>query len=537
MSEKNLWKRHCSELVKPFPDQVEYNQQALSSHFARWKETKLAKHLCPDGVERFEDIPLTTYQDYPILHEFRRRIEAEEQSTPRNPGEGSWDYYQRISHPVAKELDLEGWLGEPYYCCLKTSGSTGESKWFAYSEIGREIIFNLGPAMTLISCSKEPGSTTIRKGDKFLNIGVPVPYGLSVAVQIFTELLESVPPALMIEGVSDMQKKMGIFLETIEQHPDIALLAAPASFLDLMGRYFTDPEAFFKDQYRSMTGIPKLILYLKYLGAKRKKKLDNMKSLLPNIKGVIIGGWDGTFFKERISSIFGVDPFNLYACSDTLFPMMGRPHRKFDFYPELRYYYPEFLGMDDKVRTVEEVQKGENYELVITCFGSLTTRYKMGDIFEVIEHEEDGMPVFRFAGRQTGMFDIHGYFRISEAIIRDVLDNIGLPPTDHCSVFHETHPKDQICILIEKESNFDYDHLTKKVFDELQVILSDFKNYVNDFRISDPSSIIKFELLPKGTYRRYTMKRQKEGVPLGQNKPPKVIGPERKDIVNLLRNV
>jgi RecG-like helicase len=74
---EELWKKYCSFFDKPFSEQVEYNNDQMEKYFAKWKKTKIAKKLCPKGVKKLEDVPLTTYDDYPILHEFGEHSERE----------------------------------------------------------------------------------------------------------------------------------------------------------------------------------------------------------------------------------------------------------------------------------------------------------------------------------------------------------------------------------------------------------------------------------------------------------------------------
>jgi hypothetical protein len=62
------------------------------------------------------------------------------------------------------------------------------------------------------------------------------------------------------------------------------------------------------------------------------------------------------------------------------------------------------------------------------------------------------------------------------------------------------------------------------------------KDYVTDFKIEDPSEVIKVEYLRPGAYFRYQMIQAKMGSPLGQYKPPKIIPPEKMDIYETLRS-
>ncbi len=87
-----LWTKYCSFFEKSFSEQVDHNEKKLKEHFEKWKKTKMAEYLCPEGVDKFEDIPLTTYEDYPILHKFGEEMEKAEKTVPRRKGESLWDY-------------------------------------------------------------------------------------------------------------------------------------------------------------------------------------------------------------------------------------------------------------------------------------------------------------------------------------------------------------------------------------------------------------------------------------------------------------
>ena len=104
----SLWQEYCGFLDRTFSEQVAHNEKQKEELFDEWKHTEAAKHLCPNGVKGFEDIPLTTYDDYPILREFGEAVEHLSETAPRGKREFLWEYYDRISRQVASMLD--GWL-------------------------------------------------------------------------------------------------------------------------------------------------------------------------------------------------------------------------------------------------------------------------------------------------------------------------------------------------------------------------------------------------------------------------------------------
>ena len=533
---EDLWKKYCSFFEKDFSDQLEYNERKMREYFDKWKSTKMAKQLCPKGVEKFEDIPLTTYEDYPILHEFGAKVEHLSKTVPRKKGELLWDYYVRISKQVAPMLD--GWMVDEYAFCLKTSGSGGEPKWFAHGKTYSENVMQGGPQVAIFACSDDWGTTEIKEGDRFLNLGALPPYGSAVGTKSFGVLLEAVPPAHVVDRIADMRKKMNLMYETVERGKRVTFTSSPASVLSLIAKYFVEPESLYRDRYQSMNpGMAKFVLYMKYLQSKLNgRRYGKANEVLP-LKGFASTAWDGTIYLEYLRDQFNIEPFNLYAASDTLLPLMGRPHRKFDLFPNLQNGYFDFLADDDEIMKIDQLKKNHSYELVVTTFGSMTLRYRMGDLFRVIDIEDDGTPVFRFESRKTGMIDIYGYFRLSEAIVRDALHKIGMPATDNWVVTQKLHPKEKVCILMEKEWEYSEVQAAKLIFEVLRKMNPDFESFVKDYQIKDCSEILEVEYLRKGAFMRYIMKKAKEGVPMGQIKTPKIIGPEKRELADLLRKI
>jgi len=62
------------------------------------------------------------------------------------------------------------------------------------------------------------------------------------------------------------------------------------------------------------------------------------------------------------------------------------------------------------------------------------------------------------------------------------------------------------------------------------------RDYVSEFKIKDPSEVVKVEYLKPGAFLRYSMIKAKMGSPLGQYKPPKIIPTEKMEIYETLRS-
>ena len=529
-----LWTKYCSFFEKSFSEQVDHDEKKLKEHFEKWKKTKMAEDLCPEGVDKFEDIPLTKYEDYPILHKFGEEIEKMERTVPRRKDESLWDYYQRISKPVIPMLD--GWLMDEYALCLKTSGSSGKPKWFVHGKSYLENCVDTIMALALFSSSDEEGNQKIEEGATVLNMFASIPYGSGMAAYSFAKIFNVMPSIQVLDEVTDMRKKMSLVLKYIEGGGPVDFMTGPPSVLKMVCEYYTNPQKLWKDRSESLSfGIGKIVLYLKSIQAKSGKKYDKTGDILP-IKGLIVTGWDGTIYLDYLREQFNIEPFNLYAISDTCLPLMGRPHRKFDLIPNLLNIYLEFLNNKGAVKKIHELEKNEVYELVITTFGSITTRYRPEDSFRVTDFEDDGMPVFRFESRTISMIDIYGYYRLSEALARDALSRAGFV-SENWAVCHEMSPKEHVKFMLEKEPDCTEEQMARLLFDALRELFPDFDNYVKAFKIKEPEEAIEVEYLKKGAFAKYVMRKQKEGVSLGQTKPPKIIATKHHDIADLLRSV
>lgn len=531
-----LWNQYCSFFDKPFSQQVEVSENNKELFFESWRRTRAAADISKEGFSKFDDIPLTTYSDYPVLHEFREQIEALEKTETVSEGEELFDYYARLTNKAANQMNLQ--MPAEVAFSMKTSGSGGPSKWFVYDTTYYDKAFQTGGQALVMACSRKWGTTDIRLKDTLLNITAPPPYGSAVGTKTFGEILELSPPNLVVDRIKDMRKKIGLMYKTVEDGTKIDFLFGPASMLSLLAKYFTEQELLYQNLYRSMSpGIAKIVLYIKYLKAKGNgRPYQKARDILP-IKGLISTAWDGTIYFDHLREQYEVEPFNLYAATDTHVPLMGRPHRKSDLFPNVEIVYLEFADQSGKVHRVDQLEKDGLYELVVTTFGGVAARYKMGDTFRVIDMEDDKLPVLRYESRTAGMLDIRNYFNVTEAMIRDVLTMTKLSFSDNWTVSHSINPSDKVYILMEKEKDISEAEATNRVFSVFQEVNPYFKNYVQDFGIKHPTEILMVQYLPQGAFMRYTMKKAKEGVPMGQIKPPKIIPPEKEDLANMLRTI
>jgi hypothetical protein len=532
---EELWKEYCSFFDQPFSEQLEYNELRLKEHFNRWKKTNIAKKLCPKGVKKFEDVPLTTYDDYPILHEFGKRIERLSKRIPRKKGELWWDYYERISKRVSPMLD--GWMPDEYGFCAKTSGTTGESKWFAHGKIFDK---NLDSVIShiIMACGDHLGDTKLRKGDFFLNITSPQPYIGGSVLRHVERILKPVPPPSVVDEITNMQKKMWMILKIIEKGQRIDVAGGIASVFYMFSKYFTSPDEFYKDNYQSMNfGVKKFLLFLKYLqcnfsGKKYKRAIEVMP-----VKGICVGGYDTHLYLDHIKKEFKVTPANNYAATEFGVIIYGHTDKKIDYLPDLRCGYFEFLTEKGEAKKIDELKKGETYDLVGTPFGSMPIRYDIGDKLRMTDFRDDGFPIFDVEGRRDQVIDIYGYFRLTQAMVVKALIKAGLKETDKWCFAKILSTREHLLLLMEREWEYSEKKASRVVFKALLSMDPYFQNFVRDFGIKDPSEIIKVQYLRKGAFMRYATKKVKDGAPIGNIKPPKIVVPDKMEDIDLLRRV
>lgn len=536
MDNQYLWKKYCSFFDQSFPEQLKYNRAKLSEHFSLWSQTKTAEKLCPH-VNNFEEVPFTTYEDYPILDKFGNKVQEISANHSRKDGELSWEYYQRISKKAAPIL--KGWLPEKFLFCGTTTGTTGDSKWIPYGKTFKKNLTIDSIALPIIGCSRKPGQTDLKAGDNILNILAPAPHAAGTVLKAWQKEFELVPSIEVMESTNNMIKKLGLIIDLIKDGKKIDVFGGVASPLKILCDYLKDPRELFQEYYKSVDfGVAKIYLFIKYLKEKYfGKKYEKLSEALP-LKGIGTVGMDSKLYASYLKDEFELEPLNVFGCSEFGNIMYGRPECKQYLVPSLRSCYFEFIDPNNRVKQVDELEKNKLYELAATGFGSMLIRYKTGDLFRVIDFREDRMPILDCEGRKDTWLDFYGYFRISERVITDAIIKAGLDGFEKWCVYKKVdHGSEKLIVLMEKIWGYSELKSSEKIFEALQKISPNFNDYVNDFQIEQAEQIIKVKYLSRGSFIRFTMKMKNKGVPLGQIKVPKIITNNEKQYIKMLEGI
>jgi len=536
----DLWERYCKFYEKDFSEQMEFNRERMERYFHRWRKTDLAKMLCKGNIKSFREVPITRYEDYPMLSEFGRRVAEATKRNPKKPGELFKEYYNRFSRKIGSSLDR--YMTEPFYLCMKTTGTTGESKWVAHGETFWKNFVSGAIAVAAISCSEGWGETKAKEGDKALNISAPVPHLSGWATWASQTHFKLIPPIEVTDNLRDMKETFFLILKAIRRGEKISLAGGIGAMFYMICKHFIEPEEFYTEYYRSMNfGLKKMLLYLKVLQCRLSRKERRKITDFMPLKGVMVGGTESRLYIEFFKKEFNLEPLHVYGSTEAGNLMRGDPDRKTDLVPDLRTSYMEFQTEDGEVKDLDELKKGEVYDIVVTPFGSIFFRYDMEDLLRVIDFRDDGMPIFAFEGRKHSVLRLYGY-SITPNVIVQALFKAGLRASDKWAVAKLLKPRERLHFLMEKVWPYSEREAEKIIFNSLMEVEKELpyrghtlRDYVTDFRIKDPSEVLKVEYLRPGAFLRYSMIKAKEGVPIGQYKPPKIIPPEKMEVYETLR--
>ena len=258
-------------------------------------------------------------------------------------------------------------------------------------------------------------------------------------------------------------------------------------------------------------------------------KVDNIHKIWPNLSIFVHGGVSFGPYKKGFEKLLGkpLTYIETYLASEGFIAFQSRPNTDsmqlvlnngifMEFIPfnENNFDYEGNLKPDAKALTINEVEKGVNYALLISTNAG-AWRYLIGDMikFTSLEHNE-----IVITGRTKHFLNLCGEHLSQENMnmaIKRVEDQLNIEVREftvagikHNSMFaHKWY--------IGTDSKVEPDVLKSKIDENLK-ILND------DYRVERIAAIkdIFVEILPVKTFYDYMKSKGKEG---GQNKFPRVI--------------
>jgi len=154
------------------------------------------------------------------------------------------------------------------------------------------------------------------------------------------------------------------------------------------------------------------------------------KSLLAP-KAIITWGADTEQLTPILEAQWGAPVLALYASSEGGIMAM-QDWRRQGLVPLPTSVYLEFLpaGAPPEAEApvlLNELKEGELYEPVITSFyGMPFLRLRQGDLLQVVGHNDQGVPLFKFYSRADDIIDLGSIARIDEATLGEALELVGV---------------------------------------------------------------------------------------------------------------
>jgi len=512
-----LWQKCCGYLRLDIESFMSIQNRLMQKQINLLERSPLGQKIFqgqhPRSVDEFRQIvPLTTYEEYcPELPE------KMEERLPAKPSR--W---------------------------VHTSGRSGEysCKWVPLTS---EFVSELGSVICgigLISGAREWGDTApIIENPDIIYTVAPRPY---ISGELAKILLDEMPsryyPSLEESEEMPFEERIKAgFSKALDNGLDYFF--GLSLVLSIVGDQFR--ESAVKIDLVQLLGRPRA--FWRVVGGILKARLARRRILpsdLWQVKGIITSGLDSSVYREKIKTLWGRYPLDIYACTEGSViatqtwdygSMTFIPHLNFlEFIPEKEYLKWQ-LDKRYQPRTVllNEVQPGENYEIVISNFhGGALVRYRIGDMIRItsLKNENLGIeiPQMVFARRADDLLDFV-VIRLTEKKIWEAIENTGIPYRDWVAYKKPGEPILNILLELNEGTDLKEKQVEMAIYE--QIIRSEIDDYTTSRAHDDLTNMINFRvkvtLLPAGAFARYISARRSEGADLAHLKPPHLNPPQK----------
>ncbi len=503
--QKEIWTKYCGFLDLSVEEFMEIQERLLLEQIDVLGKSMMGRMILgdviPTSIEEFREVvPLTTYEDYHELLD-QKKIDV----LPREP-----------------------------YTWAHTSGRSGtfRYKWAPYT---KEMYDRLGDSVTgsmiLASCSKK-GEVNLEPFDTVLLATAPAPY-------ISGEITRSANNQMDLKFLPplDIGEDMG-FRDRIKKGFNLAMVEGMDFFYGLASILVGIGE-----QFEKGSGSTKLTREMlrpaviwRLLKSVITTKIKGGKLLPKNIwklKGIMTGGVDASIYKKQIEYYWGRKPLEGYACTEGgSLCMQAWNYKGMTFFPENDFL--EFIPHDEhkknkkdpsyspKTVLYSELKPGV-YELVFTNFhGGIFTRYRIGDLFEVISKRDDelniDLPQVLFYSRENDIINIAGFALITEKDIWGALEKSDLDYYEWIARKEVVGEKSYLHLFIELKNatQLDLAEVELNLSNNLRELNSDYDDLVDMLGYT----ALKISMLNPGAFGIYMEYQQSHGADLAHTKPP-----------------
>ena len=517
---REIWQKYCGFIDLSIDEFMKIQERLLMEEIDLLSKCELGKKFMgdkiPKSVKEFrENVPLTTYDDYaPYLSEKREDV-----------------------------------LPEKPYIWAHTTGKTGQHKWVPYTKKMYKIIAEIFLAGLILATSKKKGDFLLNKGDSILYCVAPPPYMSGIGYRALAEEFNVtfIPPLKQAEKMD--------FVERIEEAFKISLIkgidvfAGSSSVLANIGRRFSGEGEKAK---MSISSFLHPLAIMRIIRALVKSKIAR-RGMLPKdiwrLKGIVSGGADAKIYGKLIEHYWGVRPLEAYGGTESSAAMVATQLWDFGsmtFIPQSNFM--EFIPEKDSIKSqkdpsykpqtllLNEVKPHQIYELVITNFyGGVFIRYRPDDLIKIVslKNEKLGIdiPQMVFHSRASEVIDLVGFARLTEGAIWQAIENSGVKYNDWIVRKEIEAQQPVLHFYLELKGE---ERKKDEIVDAIHQSLKKVDSGYNDIEKILQLKPLRLTVLSSGTFQRYILKQQKEGVDLGQIKP-RHMNPSDKAIDDLLQ--
>jgi hypothetical protein len=512
---EELWQMCCGFIDLSLEQFMDIQKRLLLEQIELLKNCELGRKVMrgamPETVEEFrEQVPLTTYADYcPELVEHK-----------------------------------EGVLPAKVATWTRTSGMSGEypAKWVPVSEAFSSEFGKVAASLTIFaSCDARDDFSHLKEHSKFLFTLPPEPYfSGAIARQVQQALGWDFLPS-NAEGMSFEEKIKFGFEEALYRGLDG--FGGLSSVLVAVGEQFKRQSG--KADIRPLLSHPSALL--RVTRGLVKSKLAR-RPMLPkdlwSVKFIMGGGTDCVVFQKKVKELWGRYSLGTYASTEGgVYATQTWDYDSMTFVPNLNFF--EFIperewfkwqldhSYQPKTILLDEVEAGENYEIVITnLHGGIMTRYRVGDMIRITSLRNEklniNIPQMEFYSRADDLIIITGLGYITEKLVWEAIENTGVPYVDWTARKEAIDGKPALHIYMEPKDKYiareeNVATTVRKEFRKLESIY-DYNPYplVGDLETTLDLKSVQVTLLPQGAFSSYISQRQAEGADLGHLKPPHI---------------
>ena len=506
-----IWTKFCGYLDLKLDEFMKIQERLLLEQIGFLSGSEIGRKLIgevpPASVAEFRRmVPLTTYRDY---------------------------------EPYLKGMRSDSLPVEPY-AWAHTSGRSGEYsvKWVPYS---KRMYDSLGEvaigALLQASCTRK-GEVNLHPGNVILLGTAPPPFISGVITHSLTDQMEvKFVPSL------EVGEKME-FGERISEGFKLAM-GTGMDFFYGMSSILAKTGERFESGSGSIKFSPSMLrpnVLFRLLGGFLNSKLNKRKILPKDIwklKGVMSGGTDTGIYRERIKYYWGKEPLEGYACTEGgNMAMQAWNFKGLTFFPDCDFL--EFIPYEDTLKEKQDLSykpqtvllnelKPGIYELVFTnLLGGVFTRYRVGDLFEVISLRDEelniDLPQVRFYSRADDIIDLGGFTRLTERLIWQVIEASKIKYVDWTArkEYVGAEPILHLYIELSESDETSSDQLLPLIHAALQQANSDF----TDLETMLGSGHLQVTRLANNSFKGYMEARQRAGSDLAHLKPTHMQPPD-----------